>query len=626
MMATYCSLSVHGHSTDAPAFPTAVSYAVLHGGQLFIHMSSFPMCPSCSRTFLYDWTTYQPSHGIENLLWKGKKEKVHMSRKKELAVDDSECEDLGLTVVYVFCGFLVILALRKLVLLIVTYAEAIVMMVAEHLLEEQLDRMAMNFARPSRVVGRKNVACDADEKDVDEIDGGRGPMKSEHAWNSGERRPTLDETFGRPVQGNDDSSDDNLDEDALSDREGSTLDGLSNIVKVVLDSFAESLQASHPALDTRDTSRLFGELLGACGQLVAATFADVLDRTGARSVSKMSEGKHSDVFRVRTPGGIAVLKVLHVEYIDRYAKQLCNHLVVSRALERLTDDRGHNFTTGFVLFTRALCVWDGYPRELSDACLKFAAVRQDARPRSADPIIAYRQVPQPYLVLQMDYAGIPLSSMKAQVLSTGQAVSIFRQVILTLAAAEAGLNFEHRHLSLDSVYVATTQRESVQWKVDGQWFDVPTRGVVAYVADFSAARVDIDGETEFTDPLPLWQDCDNDAALKDIHRMIGEDMSDGWGSHCPRTNVLFAYHVTRELAERVAVDRHRSGYEEEEAEWNAFLEWKFRLPWFPSVALFACTAFASRDDTSRTRCYSTVVAKLGRFVTRSLSSLVGENG
>nr|XP_050031047.2 serine/threonine-protein kinase haspin-like [Dermacentor andersoni] len=222
----------------------------------------------------------------------------------------------------------------------------------------------------------------------------------------------------------------------------------------------------------------------------------------------------------------------------------------------------------------------------------------------------------------MDYAGNPLSSM--QVLSTGQAVSIFRQVILTLAAAEAGLNFEHRHLSLDSVYVATTQREFVQWKVDGKRFDVPTRGVVAYVADFSAARVDIDGETEFTDPQPLWEDCDKDGALKDIHRMIGEDMSDGWGSHCPRTNVLLTYHVTRELAERVAVDRHHSG--EEEAEWNAFLEWKFQLPWFPSVALFARSAFASRDDASRTRFSSSaVVAKLGRFVTRSLSSLVGEN-
>ncbi|XP_075525495.1 serine/threonine-protein kinase haspin-like isoform X2 [Dermacentor variabilis] len=397
-------------------------------------------------------------------------------------------------------------------------------------------------------------------------------MKSERAWNSGERRPMVDETFGRPVQGNDDSSDDNLDEDAPSDQEGSTLDGLSNIVKVVLDAFAENLQASHPALDTRDTSRLFGELLGACGQLSATTFADVLDRT---------------------------------------------------ALERLTDDGGQNFTTGFVLFTRALCVWDGYPRELSDACHKFAAVRHDARPRSVDHIIDYRQVPQPYLVLQMDYAGIPLSSM--QVLSTGQAVSIFRQVILTLAAAEAGLNFEHRHLSLDSVYVATTQREFVQWKVDGKRFDVPTRGVVAYVADFSAARVDIDGETEFTDPQPLWQDCDKDGALKDIHRMIGEDMSDGWGSHCPRTNVLFAYHVTRELAERVAVDRHHSGDDEEEAEWNAFQEWKFQLPWFPSVALFARSAFASRDDASRTRFSSTVVAKLGSFVTRSLSSLVRED-
>ncbi|XP_037582578.2 serine/threonine-protein kinase haspin [Dermacentor silvarum] len=550
-----------------------------------------------------------------------------MSHKKDLAVNSSAHEDdLDLTMIYVFCGFVVVCLLGKLVLAIVSYAEASVRMLAASLLEEQTTT-AKDFAHPFSFAGHKNVACDADEKDVDETDDGcgkycEGPMKSDRSRNSGERRP-MGGAFGRPVQRNDDSSDDLLDGDALSDQEESSLDGLSDLVKVVLDTFAENLQASHPALDTRGTSRLFGELLGACGQLSATTFADVLARTGARNIVMMNEGKHSDVFRVRTPGGIAVLKVLHIEYIDRYARQLCNHLLVARALERLTDERAHNFTTGFLLFTRAMCVWDGYPRELSDACHKFAAVVcHDARPRSVDHIIAYREVPQPYLVLQMDYAGIPLSSVQA--LSSGQAVSVFQQVILTLAAAEAGLNFEHRHLRLDSVYITSTSREIVQWKVDGKWFDVPTRGVVAYVADFSAARVDIDGETEFTDPQPLWKDCDNDGTLKDIHRIIGEDMSADWGAHCPRTNVLFAYHVARELAERFAVDHHSSD-EEEKAEWDAFQAWKFQLPWFPSVAQFAHSAFTSREDASRTRISAAaVVAKLGHFVTRSLSSLVGE--
>ncbi|XP_075525497.1 uncharacterized protein LOC142557490 isoform X2 [Dermacentor variabilis] len=97
-----------------------------------------------------------------------------MSQKKELEVDDSEYEDLGLTVVYVFCGFLVVWALRKMALVIVTYAEASVKMLVESLLEEQMDRAEMNFARPPRLAGHKDVACDADEKGADEIDGGRG--------------------------------------------------------------------------------------------------------------------------------------------------------------------------------------------------------------------------------------------------------------------------------------------------------------------------------------------------------------------------------------------------------------------------------------------------------------------
>ncbi|KAH7975804.1 hypothetical protein HPB52_005360 [Rhipicephalus sanguineus] len=394
-------------------------------------------------------------------------------------------------------------------------------------------------------------------------------------------------------------------------------DGLSTLVKVVLDAFAEELQDSHPHLDTRGTSLLFGKLLGACDQLSASTFADVLDRTNARDIAKASEGAHWDVFRVSTPGGAAVLKVLHVEYIARYAKELCNHLLVARALERLSDGRGSNFTTGFVLVTRAVCVWDGYPQELSDACRRFAAARRDTASRNVDHIIDYRQVPQPYLVLQTGYAGIPLSSVET--LSASQVVSVFRQVILTLAVAEAAFNFEHRHLSLESIYVTRTQRESIEWKVEGRLYRVQTRGVIAHVADFSAARMDIDDETQFSDPRPLWEDCKRDRSLKDIHRIIRDDISTDWSTRCPRTNVLYAYHVTRELVDRFAASHRQDGDEDEKAEWEEFQTWKFRLPWFPSVAEFARDAFAS-PEASR---FSSVVAKMGQFVTRSLSSLTG---
>lgn len=56
MKFTYCSVPVHGHSTDARAFCTAVSHAVLHGGQLYIQMSIFLVYPSWSMSFLCDWT------------------------------------------------------------------------------------------------------------------------------------------------------------------------------------------------------------------------------------------------------------------------------------------------------------------------------------------------------------------------------------------------------------------------------------------------------------------------------------------------------------------------------------------------------------------------------------------
>ncbi|KAL1441151.1 hypothetical protein MTO96_008887 [Rhipicephalus appendiculatus] len=427
-----------------------------------------------------------------------------MAEDKSLAVGGSVDYGDILKVVSVVAGVLVICAVLKLVLGIVSYAEA------------SVKHAGQVLAGGANQGGEGTVREDL-RASLWSL-GSQGPLRWRRLREAQAKKRVLAkdsakaDVFARPVQKDDDSSDDVPDEEALSDNGQSLLDGLSNLVKVVLDAFAENLQDSHPPLDTRPTSLLFGELLGACDQLSATTFADVLDHTNARDIVKTNEGAHWDVFRVTTPGGAAVLKVLHVEYIARYAKQLCNHLLVSRALERLSDERGSNFTTGFVLVTRALCVWDGYPRELSDACRRFAEARRDIASRNVDHMIDYRQVPQPYLVLQTDYAGIPLSSVET--LSAAQVVSVFRQVILSLAVAETAFNFEHRHLSLDSIYLTRTQRESIEWRVDGRRYRVLTRGVVAHVTDFSAARADIDDETQFSDPRPVWEDCKTDRVLK----------------------------------------------------------------------------------------------------------------
>ncbi|KAK8778893.1 hypothetical protein V5799_019763 [Amblyomma americanum] len=279
---------------------------------------------------------------------------------------------------------------------------------------------------------------------------------------------------------------------------------------------------------------------------------------------------------------------------------------------------------GFALIeNRAMCVWDGYPPELSDACRTFAVVCRGADRRSADLTCVYRQVPQPYLVLQMDYAGIPLSSIRA--LSVRQIVSAFKQMILALAAAETGLNFEHRHLTLDNVFVKRVEEQVVEWKLSGQAFHVETMGVMAYIGNFGAARVDADGDAQFADPQPLWEDYEKDCALNDIHKRIKEEINDDWGSYCPRTNVLFAYHVSRELGER----RVRGSPDDprDARDWDAFQAWKFRLPWFPSVAEFAHSAFANRDTSGTSRKISSAVAVLEKLVSKPLSPfLSGSNG
>lgn len=71
---------------------------------------------------------------------------------------------------------------------------------------------------------------------------------------------------------------------------------------------------------------------------------------------------------------------------------------------------------------------------------------------------------------------------------------------LALAVAEAEFGFEHRDLHWGNVLLTTVEKnKTVTYKLNGQSYELLTRGVEVAVIDFTLSRIEYDGVVMFND-------------------------------------------------------------------------------------------------------------------------------
>ncbi|KAH9363415.1 hypothetical protein HPB48_019453 [Haemaphysalis longicornis] len=181
----------------------------------------------------------------------------------------------------------------------------------------------------------------------------------------------------------------------------------------------------------------------------------------------------SEVFRVEGSRGVAVLKVLHFAYLVRHLKLVLADVRIARALQGLTKNP-ENSTVGFAELRATYCVWDKYPITMANA-------RMNYHRRKKFSLVADQERFQPYVVMYMSFAGRPLNKFLLR--------SVVQQVALTLAVAEAALQFEHRALTPGHVLVKEAHDQVLPFWLDGHVLFVDMFGVQVTVVDFSAARL-----------------------------------------------------------------------------------------------------------------------------------------
>ncbi|CAN7974791.1 unnamed protein product, partial [Ixodes persulcatus] len=266
--------------------------------------------------------------------------------------------------------------------------------------------------------------------------------------------------------------------------------------KDVLESLVEDALQFGTLQPGSSSKMLFGDLLGMSRHRAPVTFRVPLNELGVDGCVKLRESCHSEVFRISGIRGIAVLKVVHIEYIVRHLQHLvnevqvgllvsfsslCNRFVTCRFLKDLRGSL-ENQTTGFSELRDTYCIWDKYPSVLDHACRMYYS-RKNFSLFGEDIRDLYR----PYFVMYMSFAGQPLA--KAQFDSTLQLRSVIEQLAMTLAVGETALQLEHRGLTSGHILVKPSNDKRVQYCIMRNSVFVELHGIEASIVDFSMSRM-----------------------------------------------------------------------------------------------------------------------------------------
>ncbi|CAN7941065.1 unnamed protein product [Ixodes hexagonus] len=366
--------------------------------------------------------------------------------------------------------------------------------------------------------------------------------------------------------------------DMLLDHSDDSTDGGSELAQSTFES---------PPRRTEESDRMFGDLMIITDQKTPLKFADVMASLNApQGCVKIAEGTHSDIFRIDTIEGATILKVISLEFIVKYWDTLYAEALISLELGKLRK-RADFHTSGFSDTKRIFCLLDRYPRELIQAWRDYTSWKRTDHQHGP----GHLEMAQPYMVFCSSYGGIPLTQVKIE--TTLQLRSILQQVALSLAVAEAALQFEHRDLSLSHVLVDGTQFQLAQYCLSGKSIFVNTWGVAATIVDFAASRIKEcqTGQVIFSN-LSHGHPCESrHSNVYSIYNEIGNLTKGNWSGYYPRTNVACLVHLTNQLYQAYQAKFVRLTDLMEAEAWAEIHNWRLSLPEYRSVVDFVRSKF-----------------------------------
>ncbi|UZJ52288.1 hypothetical protein CBS101457_001608 [Exobasidium rhododendri] len=290
-------------------------------------------------------------------------------------------------------------------------------------------------------------------------------------------------------------------------------------------------------------------LLDLCGQTRPDDFSAFLTRleedVGCKRWHKIGEASYSEVYGLSSARSVVKIIPLQSSSIGRNGdmpeqsllKDVHREVQLTRSLSKVAD--------GFVKMYSAKVVKGKYPSRLLNA-----RAARPQREEDTNPCPALFPAHQSYAALTLENGGKDLESVED--LSWNQAVSIFYQVVKSLASAEAAHQFEHRDLHWGNVVIAQVDVKSDDDRGSTglsceESNDPNESGVKATIIDYTLSRAKI-GDTLIANSF------DDDSLFEgqgdmqfDVYRQMKQETKGDWSGYYPHTNVLWLNYLASKL-------------------------------------------------------------------------------
>nr|XP_021380645.1 serine/threonine-protein kinase haspin [Lonchura striata domestica] len=294
-----------------------------------------------------------------------------------------------------------------------------------------------------------------------------------------------------------------------------------------------------------DAEKVFGE----CNQDGPIAFEECIPLNKMKDCKKIGEGVFGEVFQIDSERGPVALKIIPIEGTEKINGEaqktfgeILPEVIISKELSLLSEGFV-NRTVGFISLYSVHCVQGAYPRYLLEAWDKFH--KETGSENDRPDFFGAQQL---FMVLEFEFGGRDLESMRNSFSSVASARSILHQVTASLAVAEQELHFEHRDLHWGNVLVKSTDVKELQYVLDGETHSIPTAGIHVSIIDYTLSRLEKDGLTVFCDlstDLELFQGAGD--LQFDIYRLMKEENSNSWTDYHPHSNVLWLHYLADKL-------------------------------------------------------------------------------
>ncbi|XP_064460248.1 serine/threonine-protein kinase haspin-like isoform X2 [Ornithodoros turicata] len=283
------------------------------------------------------------------------------------------------------------------------------------------------------------------------------------------------------------------------------------------------------------------KLLGICTSHKKLTFAQALPRSYHGPVYKVTETSESEMFELskQPTTGATVIQLF---YIDSHsASRVYAGLMTSTRLSDLQNGLT-NKTFGFRMIRRVVYVEDSLPENFVKAYDEFI----QAHPRSFHPHPDMRPQEQRYILMEFDYCGETI--LRARI-KPSQAISIIGQVACSLAVAERELQFEHRDLHEDNIWVQPSSNKNQHFLIDGRTCCIKCAGLKVTLLDDNFSRITYNNEVIIRMKSYNGLYTEKTAIYLTMEKII----NDRWDLFHPRTNALWLSYLCGHLSDYLTV-------------------------------------------------------------------------